>query len=204
MIAFLQGILSVKLADRVEVDVHGVGYEVFIPKRSLSDLPPVGRPVNLKTHLHVREDAQQLYGFLKDSERQAFLLLLSVSGVGPKAALGVLSALSADELYRAVLQDDLAALKAVPGVGVKTAQHIVLEIKEKVARLAREGAIEAGAVSAGSLPGSRAVGDALQAFLALGYSDTEARRATASAVEVLGDKATVEEILKVGLKSMSA
>jgi Holliday junction DNA helicase RuvA len=204
MIAFLQGILTSKLADRVEIDVHGIGYEVFIPRRSLSDLPPTGRTVTLKTHLHVREDVQQLYGFLRDAERQAFLLLLSVSGVGPKAAMGILSALSAEEVYRAVLQDDHAVLRSVPGVGPKTAQHIVLEIKEKVVRLVREGIVEASAVPAAARPVTRALSDALQAFLALGYSDTEARRAVAAATESLGEKATVEEILKVGLKSMGA
>lgn len=204
MIAFLQGILSAKLADRVELDVHGVGYEVFVPRRSLGDLPPVGRPVTLKTHLHVREDAQHLYGFLTDPERQAFLLLLSVSGVGPKAAMGLLSTLTAGEIYRAVLQEDHAALKAVPGVGAKTAQHIVLEIREKVARLVKDGTVEAGPLPSALPAGSREVADALQAFLALGYSDAEARRAVSAAAGVLGPKATVEEILKVGLKSMGA
>ncbi len=199
MIAFLQGTLVSKLADRVEMDVHGVGYEVLVSKRTLQDLPPTGRALLLKTYLHVREDIQQLYGFLKDSERQAFLLLLSVSGIGPKVALGVLSALTPEELYRAVLQNDLQALRSVPGVGAKTAQHVVFEIKDKVARIA-------GSEGEGGIPlpaSSRTVSDVLLALTALGYSETEARRAVGTAVQALGEKTTVEELLKVSLKSMN-
>src|SRR5579859_5088441 len=113
MIASLQGQLTVKHPDRVELDVNGVGYEVFVSQKTLQAIPPVGKSVLLKTYLNVREDALQLYGFLKDAEKQAFLLGLSVSGVGPKAAMNILSTFSPEAFYQAILKNDLTTLKSI-------------------------------------------------------------------------------------------
>ena len=200
MIAFLQGQLTAKHPDRVELDVNGVGYEVFVSQKTLQAIPPVGKPVLLKTYLNVREDALQLYGFLKDAEKQAFLLGLSVSGVGPKAAMSILSTFSPEAFYQAILKNDLTTLRSIPGIGQKSAQHLVLELRDKVTKLAGGGVFEEESPLGGD---SKNIGDAIQAMMALGYSAMESRRAVLSAVQSLGDKSTVEELLKSSLKSVA-
>ncbi len=201
MIAFLQGILTAKLPDRIELDVNGVGYEVFVSQKTLQSVPAVGKSVLLKTYLHVREDTQQLFGFLKDSEKQTFLMALSVSGVGPKAAMNVLSTYAPETFFQAILQNDLAGLKSIPGIGQKTAQHLVLELKDKVTKFAGAGVLSDEGVLGSE---SKVISDALQAMMTLGYSAAESRRAVLSAAQTLGEKVTVEDILKTSLKSMSA
>ena len=200
MIAFLQGVLSAKLPDRVEVDVEGVGYEVFVSAKTLQAAPAVGQAVLLRTHLHVREDVLQLFGFLRDLEKRAFLLLLSVSGVGPKAAMNVLSALSPEELFQCIARNDLAALRSAPGIGQKTAQHMVLELKDKVAKIVGAGEVPDMAELSAE---TKNLSDSVQALMALGYSAAESRRAALTAAQSLGEKSTVEEILKSSLKSIS-
>ncbi len=192
--------MTTKHPDRVELDVNGVGYEVFVSQKTLQAVPPVGKTVLLKTYLNVREDALQLYGFLKDGEKQAFLLALSVSGVGPKAAMNVLSTFSPEAFYQAILKNDLVTLKSIPGIGQKTAQHMVLELREKVTKLAGGGVFEQEDPLSVE---SKNIGDAIQAMMSLGYSVMESRRAVLSAVQALGDKSTVEEILKSSLKSVA-
>jgi Holliday junction DNA helicase RuvA len=199
VIAFLQGILTAKHPDRVEMDVNGVGYEVFVSQKTLQSMPPTGKGVLLKTHLHVREDAQQLFGFLKDSEKQAFLMALSVSGIGPKAAMNVLSTFTPDGFYQAVLHNDLGSLKSIPGIGQKTAQHLVLELKDKVTKLTGTDVLSEEGVLGGE---TKAIAEALQAMMTLGYSAAESRRAVLTAAQTLGEKSTVEEILKSSLKSI--
>jgi Holliday junction DNA helicase RuvA len=201
VIAFLQGILTAKLPDRIELDVNGVGYEVFVSQKTLQSTPAIGKSVLLKTYLHVREDVQQLFGFLKDSENQAFLMALSVSGVGPKAAMNVLSTYAPEAFFQAILHNDLTGLKAIPGIGQKTAQHLVLELKDKVTKLAGVGVFSEESMLSSE---SRVISDALQAMMALGYSAVESRRAVLSAAQTLGEKVTVEEILKASLKSIGA
>ncbi len=202
MIAFLQGVLTGKFPDRVELDVNGVGYEVFVSPKTLHAVPAVGQNVLLKTYLHVREDLFQLYGFLKDAEKQAFLLALTVSGVGPKAAMNILSTLAPEVFYQAVLHNDITALRSVPGIGQKTAQHLVLELKDKVAKLAGPGGEtgEEGVFNAET----KTIADSVQALMSLGYSAAESRRAVLSAVQGVGPKSTVEEVLRSSLKSIAA
>ena len=197
MIAFLQGILTGKHPDRVELDVNGVGYEAFVSQRTLSSLPATGTNVTLKTYLHVREDALQLFGFLKENEKQAFLLALSVSGIGPKAALNLLSALDPESFFQCILHNDLNRLKSVPGIGQKTAQHIVLELKDKVAKLAGSGVMTGDSVFNAE---TRNIADAIQGLMGLGYSAAESRRAVLTAAQNLGENSTVEELLRAGLK----
>jgi Holliday junction DNA helicase RuvA len=201
LIAFLQGVLTAKFPDRLELDVNGVGYEVFVSQKTLQAAPPAGKNVLLKTYLHVREDVLQLFGFLKDSERQAFLLGLSVSGVGPKAAMNILSTFTPDAFYHAVLHNDLTALRSIPGIGQKSAQHLVLELRDKVTKLVGGGnLVEESAFNVES----KNLSDSIQAMMSLGYTVAESRRAVLTAVQSLGDKSTVEEILKSSLKSIAA
>lgn len=201
MIAFLQGVLTGKYPDHLELDVNGVGYEVYVSQKTLYVVPPVGQNILLKTYLHVREDLMQLFGFLKETEKQAFLLALSVSGVGPKAAMNILSTFTPEAFYQAVLHNDLSALKSIPGIGQKTAQHLVLELKDKVTKLVGGGVLtEEPAFNAET----KNIADSVQAMMALGYSASESRSAVLAAVQGLGEKSTVEEILRSSLKSIAA
>jgi Holliday junction DNA helicase RuvA len=172
-----------------------------VSQKTLQGLPAAGKSILLKTYQHVREDTLQLFGFLKDTEKQAFLLGLSVSGVGPKAAMNILSTLTPDAFYQAVLHNDLTALRSIPGIGQKTAQHLVLELKDKVTKLAGGGAVgEEGSFNVES----KNIADSVQALMGLGYSAAESRRAVLNAVQSLGEKSTVEEILRSSLKSIAA
>ena len=191
--------MTAKLPDRVELDVNGVGYEVLVSQKTLQAVPAVGKSVLLKTYLYVREDIQQLFGFLKDSEKQAFLMALSVSGVGPKAAMNVLSTYAPEAFFQAISRNDLAGLKSIPGIGQKTAQHLVLELKDKVTKLAGAGVFSDEGVLGSE---SKVISDALQAMMTLGYSAVESRRAVLSAAQTMGEKVTVEEILRASLKSV--
>lgn len=171
MIGRLRGTLAAKLPPQVLVEVQGVGYELDVPMSTLYQLPGLGEPVLLWTHLVVRDDAHLLFGFATERERASFRQLIKVGGVGPRIALALLSGLSTEELAQAVQVQDASRLVKVPGIGRKTAERLLLELKDKL------GALEASA------PGAAAAGDAaadiLQALLALGYSDKEARLATA-------------------------
>ena len=201
MIAFLQGVLTEKHPDRVELDVNGVGYELFVSQKTLQALPGAGKNVLLKTYLHVREDLLQLFGFSNDLEKQAFLLALSVSGVGPKAAMNILSNNNPEAFYQAILHNDLTALRSIPGIGQKTAQHIVLELKDKVTKLAGAGVITGE--NAFNVE-TKNISEAIQAMMSLGYSPAESRRAVLAAAQSSGEKSTVEELLRSSLKSIAA
>jgi len=169
MIGRIHGLLVEKNPPQVVVVSHGVGYEIDVPMSTFYHLPATGQAVEMLTHLVVREDAHLLYGFLTPAERSAFRQLLRISGVGPKVALSVLSGLSVEDLALAVAGGDAARLTKVPGVGKKTAERLVLELRDKlpVAMSAQRGA--------GSTP--IASSDALNALLALGYNDREAQAA---------------------------
>jgi Holliday junction DNA helicase RuvA len=200
VIAFLQGVLAAKTAEAIELDVNGVGYELLVSRKTFQTLPGIGQTVLLKTYLHVREDILQLYGFHKDVEKHAFLLLISVSGIGPRAAMNILSSFAPENLYQLILQNDITSLRSAPGVGQKTAQHIVLELKDKVTKLFGSGVFvedEALGVETKNLS------DAIQAMMALGYSPAESRRAVLTAVQSVGTQSTVEELLRFSLKSVA-
>jgi Holliday junction DNA helicase RuvA len=167
MIALISGSVAVRRADHVVVDCGGVGYRLAVSGETLRHVPAVGRPVALHTHLVVREDALALYGFATEDERDLFLMLLAVQSVGPKVALAVLSAAPPRELLRAVAAGDVARLQAAPGVGKRTAERIVVELREKVGAALPEPAISA---SRGDDPRSLA----REALLGLGYGPAEA------------------------------
>lgn len=198
MISYLKGELAGAGEGIAVVDVGGMGFRVFITDRDQADLPAVGDPVQLYTYLSVREDAIWLYGFLSEEDRQVFRQLLTVSGVGPKAALGILSALSANDLRFAVFSDDVKAISKAPGVGLKTAKKLILELKD---RLKLEDAIPGGGnpdEEAGSHAQDTDVTEAVEALVTLGYSSSEALRAV-KRVKMAGNMKT-EDILGEALK----
>lgn len=209
MIGFLRGRVAHMTQDEVWLDVGGVGYRVTVPLSVRAQLPPAGAECTLYTFLHVREDAMTLYGFSAPEEERQFQLLLSVSGVGPKVALSVLSSLSPERLRQAVLYSDEAILQKIPGVGKKTAQRMILELKDKVAGAAGEAAagMAAGVSVAGSgaggaeLPGNP-VAEALEALTGLGYTRSEAGQVLDKARRRLGDAATAEQLVREALKAM--
>lgn len=199
MIAFLKGKVVSVSESRLVLDVNDVGFQISITSRDAARMPSVGHQVLLYTYLSVREDAMQLFGFLSEDDLEIYRLLIGVSGIGPKAGLGILSVLSADDLRFAVLADDAKAIARAPGVGNKTAQKLILELKDK---LSLEEAIEKKLDNAadGGLDLQGNKNQAVQALVALGYSGSEALRAVKQ-VEISPDMDT-EDILKQALKKM--
>ena len=189
MIGRLTGTLAEKSPPQLLIDVNGVGYEVDVPMSSFYNLPGLGERVTLLTHFIVREDAQILFGFLTHDERQTFRQLIKITGVGPRMALSLLSGLSVGELAQAVARQETARLVKVPGIGKKTAERLLLEVKGKLA----------DALAAPASVASDAQADILQALIALGYSDREA----AAALKSLPPDASVSEGIKLALKSLA-
>ncbi len=192
MIGRLTGTLLEKHPPQVLVEVHGVGYEVDVPMSTFYNLPAVGEQLSLYTHFSVREDAQQLFGFLTAKEREVFRLLIRITGVGPKLALSVLSGLSVDELAQAVALQETGRLTRIPGVGRKTAERLLLELKGKLADV-----LPAGPAAAATPAGVQA--DALHALIALGYSDKEA----VAVVKQLPEGLALEEAIRQALKLLA-
>lgn len=200
MIRYIRGILTEADDQGIVVENQGIGYYIFIPGSMFAGSLPIGEEIRVYTYFHVKEDVMQLYGFLTRDDLQIFRLLLGVSGVGPKAGLGILSALSADELRFAVLSDDAAAIAKAPGIGKKTAQKLILELKDK---LDLEEAFEqklSHQAAAQDLPQGDERQEAVQALVALGYPSTEALRAVKKVEGA--DAMTVEELLKAALRKM--
>lgn len=188
MIGKLTGTLLEKRPPMVLVDVNGVAYELDVPMNTLYQLPATGSKVTLYTHLIVREDAHLLFGFATEEERVAFRQLLKVNGVGARTALAVLSGLSVQDLSHAVATQDAARLTRIPGVGKKTAERLLLELKDKL----QAGAAEA---AGGARPGGR--GDALNALLALGYHEKEAANALSKVPSDLATSEAIRQALKL-------
>ena len=199
MISYIRGELISAEPDRIVVEAGGIGYNINIPQTVLSGLPGIGFEVKIHTYLQVREDAMQLFGFLTRDDLEVFRLLLGVSGIGPKGALAVLSQLSADDLRFAVLSGDDKAIAKAPGLGKKTAQKIILELKDK---LSLEDAFEARsahvAAAAGSVAGSGAVQETVEALTALGYSASDAIKTVKGidGAETMDVEALLSEALK--------
>ena len=189
MIGQLRGQLAAKNPPEVVIDCRGVGYELLVPMSSFYNLPALGQEVTLLTHLVVREDAQTLYGFGSAAERATFRELIKVSGVGPRTALAVLSGMSATELAQAVAAQEAGRLVKVPGIGKKTAERLLLELKGKLGA-------DLGPAAA---PVSDAQNDILQALLALGYNDREA----AAALKALPADVGVSDGIKLALKALA-
>lgn len=198
MITYLNGRLVEALPNQVTVEVHGVGYEVHIPLSSYDKLPQPGAEVKLLTHLAVREDAHVLYGFATAQERDLFRLLIQcVSGIGPKIALNVLSGMNVTALRGAVSSGDVKALAQISGIGKKTAERIVVELKDKIGAA---GAWEAGSAERGLSTRDQKINDAVLALVALDYKQVEAHEMVCGALTMLGPQATVEELVRAALK----
>ena len=198
MISYIRGELVALEEDKVIVDVGGVGYGIYMPGQAMGMLPQTGNEVKLHTYLNVKEDAMQLYGFLTRDDLEVFKLVIGVNGIGPKGGLSILSQLTPDDLRFAVMSKDVKAISSAPGIGKKTAEKLILELKDKLSiedvlnhQVEREGS---ASVSAGQGLQS----DAVQALVALGYGNTEALRAVKK-VEI-EESTTVEDILKGALK----
>lgn len=199
MIAFLEGRLLSKSPEYIIVSTQGIGYQVSVPLTSFYELPAIEEGVRLHIYTHVREDAIQLFGFLTAEEKAIFLLLLGVSGIGPKVALNILSGISSQELSQALLAEDSARIQRVPGVGKKTAERIVLELKDKIKKL-----------SPGPLPLSvRKTGeespweDALSALMNLGYPKAVAENALGQIKNKTEGLISLEDLLRKALKALS-
>src|SRR5437867_1250568 len=198
MITFLEGKLVEVLPTQVTVAVQGVGYEVLIPLSSYDKLPQPGGAVKLLTHLAVREDAHVLYGFMTTAERELFRLLIeTVSGIGPKIALNILSGMNVTAFRGAVAQSDVKSLSQISGVGKKTAERIIVELKDKIGPA---GAWEAISAQRAFSPEEQKVGDAVRALVALGVRQIEAHDTVRAALNALGAKATVEDLVRASLK----
>ncbi len=201
MIAFIKGTVAAAAADRVIIENQGIGYSVFVPATVIEQIPPVGESVKLYTYMHVREDLLQLYGFLTHEDMEIFQMLLSVSGIGPKGALAILSTISPDDLRFAVLAGDSKTISRAPGIGGKTAQRLIIELKDKIQiedtweLAAKRENVRTGKAE---YAGSPVRQDAIEALTALGYGAAEAAKAV-KAVEITPDMET-ETVLKEALR----
>lgn len=207
MISFIHGKLAEIQDGFIVVEASGVGYGIRVPATVISGLPSMGEEVKIYTYFSLNQNGVELCGFLTPEDREMFTMLLSVSGVGPKAALGILSALSPDDLRMAIVTGDSKSISKAPGVGTKTAQRIVLDLKDKLdATEVFSTALDHGSARSGA-PASAAVGmhsaqrEAIEALVALGYSELEAGRAVKK-VDITADM-TVDQVLKLSLKNLS-
>ena len=205
MISYIKGPLTEIRGDMIVIEAGPVGLEVRVPLSLLDELPKVGEEVKIYTYFQVREDSMSLYGFLSRQDREMFQQLLGVNGVGPKGALGILSALRPDDHRLAILSGDAKAISRAPGIGVKTAQRVFLDLKDKVSADDILSSVAEDGESSGDISwqgsGGDAVKEAIQALVALGYTNAEAARAVRR-TEVT-DTMTAEEILKASLRHLS-
>jgi Holliday junction DNA helicase RuvA len=205
MIAHLSGSLLAKQANSVIIDVSGVGYEVTIPLSTFYDLEDPGTQVQLRVYTYVREDTLQLFGFKTSRERELFLRLISVSGIGPKLAIAMLSGMSADEIIASIRTNNLARLVSIPGVGRKTAERLVIELRDKIAALsspALEEEYAAKTAQAGPSEQDAVREDALSALINLGYQRSAAEKAIGAAIAEGGND-SVEALLRRTLRKLS-
>ena len=200
MIARLSGILIEKSVTQCVVDVHGAGYRVSVPLSTFYELPEVGLPVVVHVHTHVREDAIHLYGFHTPTEREVFQMLISVSGIGPKLAVNILSGINAGELLRAITGEDLKRLTGIPGIGKKTAERMILELKEKAEKYGL------GTLKEGTLPiptGDQVKADALSALVNLGYKGSTVKEVVDRSVREAPSLLSLDQVLKQALRTLA-
>lgn len=202
MITFLEGTLVAALPTQAIVNVGGIGYELAIPLSSYDKLPAPGKPVQILTHLHVREDAHILFGFMTPAERDLFRLLVNhVSGIGPKLALAVLSGMNVPAFKAAVVNSDVASLSKISGLGKKTAERIVLELKDKVGVAA---AWEAASAANAPTAEQAQANEAVLALIALGYKQVEAHKTVRQLQELRPEAKTAEDLVRLALKKMAS
>ena len=199
MISYIRGELAAITEEKIIVEVNGIGYGIFMPRQSIHLLPSLGNEVKIHTYLNVKEDAMQLFGFMTQDDLEVFKLVIGVNGIGPKGGLNILSQLSADGLRFAVLSNDVKAISASQGIGKKTAEKLILELKDK---LSLEDVLdhEPTATEAAGSVGSSIQSEAVQALVSLGYGNTEALKAVKKVG--INDNSKVEDVLKQALKFM--
>lgn len=202
MIAYLTGKLFEKQANSVIVDVGGVGYEVIIPLSTFYELGEVGSDVQLRIYTHVREDTLQLFGFKTERERELYLKLISVQGIGAKSGITMLSGMSADEIITAIRTDNVVRLTAIPGVGKKTAERLVIELRDKVTDLLGGAVVETIGADGSEVPADAVYEDALSALLNLGYNRQAAEKALKETIKE-GTEMTVQKLLRRSLQQLA-
>lgn len=201
MISYVKGELVAIEEDKVIVDVNGVGFGIFMPAESMNLLPPIGEELRLHTYMNVREDAMQLFGFLTRDDLNVFKLVIGVSGIGPKGGLSILSQLSADDLRFAVMAGDAKTIASAPGIGKKTAEKLIIELKDKLnIEDVLHKSVESDATHVMSGGTNEIQAEAVQALVALGYGNTESLKAVKKVA--IDDNTTVEDVLKLALKNM--
>lgn len=196
MIAHLHGELARVGSDYIVIDVAGVGYKAFLPAAVLAQMPGIGDEVRIFTYTAVREDSITIYGFIDENQLSMFELLLTVGGVGPKVALSIVGTLEVDTIINAISSESFLELNSVPGVGTKTAQRIVLELREKITTL-----VWAQAAAASS-PQGQVLNDAIEGLVALGYNRNDARSAAEGALKSVKDKRDTAAIIRLALKTL--
>lgn len=202
MIAYLSGLLLEKHANSAIVDVGGVGYEVTIPLSTFYELGEAGSEVKLRIYTHVREDAIQLFGFKTLRERDLYLRMISVQGIGPKMGIAVLSGMNADEIITAIRTENVARIKSIPGVGQKTAERVIIELRDKIGELSSGGTAKHEVIFDEALPMDEVFGDALSALVNLGYNKHSAERALKQSAQE-GTEMTVQKLLRRGLQILA-
>lgn len=202
MLVYVKGELVSLSEDGIVVENNGIGYEIKVPMSVMNELPQIGSSVKIYTYLYVREDAQKLYGFLTKDDLSVFKLLITVNGIGPKGALGILSAITPDDLRFAVLSEDVKAISKAPGIGTKTASKLILELKDKLKlEDAFEQRFEHQTQEENRNKSTEMTNEAVLALVSLGYSNTDALKAVRKVT--ITDKMSVEELLKLSLKHIS-
>lgn len=199
MIAFLKGKVASAGNDYVVIDIGGVGYKVYVPTPVIGAVADKKEDIIIYTYMNVREDAIQLFGFLSEDDLDIFERLIQVSGIGPRVALSVLSFMPGYSFVQAVAQEQVETLTRIPGVGKKTAQRVIIELKDKLAKIECKGSLETGNPAPLRTNASE---DALQALTSLGYNPVEAKRAVGKIVSNEGQNLTTEEIIKLALKEL--
>ena len=203
MYAYIKGELAEKNIDHIVVEAGGIGYPIYVPAQSIDYLPDEGDQIKVYTYLYIREDAMVLYGFLTKDDLEIFKMLITVSGIGPKGGLGILSTLSADDLRFAILSGDSKTISKAPGIGAKTAQRVIIDLKDKMSlEEAFEKKLDNNADGVQKTLNSSIKNDAVLALSALGYSSAESLKAV-SKVDITDDM-DVEDVLKLALKNMSS
>lgn len=203
MYAYIKGELAEKNIDHIVVEAGGIGYLIYVPAQSIDYLPDEGDQIKVYTYLYIREDAMVLYGFLTKDDLEIFKMLITVSGIGPKGGLGILSTLSADDLRFAILSGDSKTISKAPGIGAKTAQRVIIDLRDKMSlEEAFEKKLENNADGVQKTLNSSTKNDAVLALSALGYSSAESLKAV-SKVDITDDM-DVEDVLKLALKNMSS
>lgn len=204
MIGYIKGRLEEVMDGAIIVDNNGIGYEIFVPASVIGSLPSKGNEVKIYTYMNVREDSLQLFGFMTRDDLEVFKMLITVSGIGPKGALGILGVMSADDIRFAVMSEDAKTISKAPGIGAKTARKLIIELKDKLNfKDVIEGALDRGENAAANSSASadkQIISDAVEALTALGYSASDAMKAVRM-VEMTDDM-TVEMLLKLSLKNM--